>query len=52
LRIQHQAKDQKDLATASEFVLFDRCRHGLASDDPGCTRQRPIADSYPCTIPT
>jgi hypothetical protein len=30
LRIQHQAQNQKDLATASEFVLIDRCHHGLA----------------------
>ena len=50
LRIEHQAKNEKDLAAINELVLFGRSRHGIAFGDWRCADQRSVADSFPCTI--
>jgi len=50
LRIEHQAKNEKDLAAVNELVLFDRSRHSVAFADSRCADQRSVADSFPCTI--
>ena len=50
LRIEHQAKNEKDLAAINELVLFGRSRHSIAFGDWRCADQRSVADSFPCTI--
>jgi hypothetical protein len=50
LRIEHQAKNEKDLAAVNELVLFDRSRHCVAFDDSLGADQGSVADSFPCTI--
>ena len=50
LRIEHQAKNEKDLAAINELVLFGRGWHSIAFGDWRCADQRSVTDSFSCTI--